>query len=133
MSTFSNKYFIGRVVENEIAIIIGSPEISRRPPTLKEQLRSLLHDFKPARGWIYVRLLHASALQVAFDPMQQTALYSSVHEANNALMDMQLAVEWELREYHQTIDNYAIFDELKVFNTGDILFDLIKSPQLSIV
>lgn len=123
MSTFSNKYFIGGVVENEIVIIIGNPEISRRPPTLKEQLRSLLHDFKPARGWISVRLLHASFLQVAFDPMQQTALYSSVHEANNALMDMRLAVEWELREHRQTIDNYAIFDELKVFNVSDVLFD----------
>ena len=128
MSTFSNKYFIGCVVENEIVIIIGNPKISRRPPTLKEQLRSLLHDFKPARGWIDVRLLHASALQVAFDPMQQTALYSSAHEASNALMDMLLAVEWELREYHQTIDNYAIFDELKVFNVSDVLFDLIKNP-----
>ena len=59
--------------------------------------------------------------------MQQTALYSSVHEANNALMDMRLAVEWALRENRQTIDNYAIFDELKVFNTGNVLFDLIKS------
>mgnify|MGYP000151971910 FL=1 len=137
MSPFSNNYFIGYPVENDILIIIGSPKISYEKPTIKEHIQSFVKYLAPAQGRVVVRLsqipapinIDVDVNSPQFDRTRYPDIYNTEREANNALIRIRADANWDLREYNLTVDNYSFFDKLKIYRTDDTLPELIKNTR----
>ena len=140
MSPFSNNYFIGHPVENDILVIIGSPEIVYRKPTIKDHIKSFIKYLAPAQGQVFVRLsripkphnIDVDVNDPHFDRTKYQDFYQTEREANNALIKLQADANWDLREYNLTTDNYSLFENLKIYRTDDTLPELISNTQLNV-
>ena len=140
MSPFSNNYFIGHPVENDILVIIGSPEIVYRKPTIKDHIKSFIKYLAPAQGQVFVRLsripkphnIDVDVNDPHFDRTKYQDFYQTEREANNALIKLQADANWDLREYNLTTDNYGLFENLKIYRTDDTLPELISNTQLNV-
>lgn len=140
MSPFSNNYFIGHPVENDILVIIGSPEIVYRKPTIKDHIKSFIKYLAPAQGQVFVRLsripkphnIDVDVNDPHFDRTKYQDFYQTEREANNALIKLQADANWDLKEYNLTTDNYSLFENLKVYRTDDTLPELINNTQLNV-
>ena len=140
MSPFSNNYFIGHPVENDILVIIGSPEIVYSKPTIKDHIKSFIKYLAPAQGQVFVRLsripkphnIDVDVNDPHFDRTKYQDLYQTEREANNALIKLQADANWDLKEYNLTTDNYSLFENLKIYRTDDTLPELISNTQLNV-
>lgn len=140
MSPFSNNYFIGHPVENDILVIIGSPEIEYSKPTIKDHIKSFIKYLAPAQGQVFVRLsripkphnIDVDVNDPHFDRTKYQDFYQTEREANNALIKLQADANWDLREYNLTTDNYGLFENLKIYRTDDTLPELISNTQLNV-
>lgn len=140
MSPFSNNYFIGHPVENDILVVIGRPEILYSKPTIKDHIKSFIKYLAPAKGQVFVRLsripkphnIDVDVNDPHFDRAKYQDFYQTEREANNALIKLQSDANWDLREYNLTTDNYSLFENLKVYRTDDTLPELISNTQLNV-
>ena len=140
MSPFSNNYFIGHPVENDILVIIGSPEIVYRKPTIKDHIKSFIKYLAPAQGQVFVRLsriptsinIDVDVNGPEFDRTKYPDIYNTEREANNALIKLRADANWDLRKYNLTTDNYSLFDMLRIYRTDDTLTELINNTQLRV-
>ena len=140
MSPFSNNYFIGHPVENDILVIIGSPEIVYSKPTIKDHIKSFIKYLAPAQGQVFVRLsripkphnIDVDVNDPHFDRTKYQDFYQTEREANNALIKLQADANWDLKEYNLTTDNYSLFENLKIYRTDDTLPELISNTQLNV-
>ena len=140
MSPFSNNYFIGHPVENDILVIIGSPEIVYSKPTIKDHIKSFIKYLAPAQGQVFVRLsripkphnIDVDVNDPHFDRTKYQDFYQTEREANNALIKLQADANWDLKEYNLTTDNYGLFENLKIYRTDDTLPELISNTQLNV-
>lgn len=140
MSPFSKNYFIGHPVENDILVIIGSPEIVYSKPTIKDHIKSFIKYLAPAKGQVFVRLsripkphnIDVDVNDPHFDRTKYQDFYQTEREANNALIKLLADANWDLREYNLTTDNYRLFDMLRIYRTDDTLPELINNTQLRV-
>lgn len=140
MSPFSNNYFIGYPVEDNILMIIGSPKISYKRPTINEHIQSFIKYLAPAQGRVFIQLsriptpinIDVDVNGPQFDRTRYPDIYNTEREANNALIKIRADANWDLREYNLTTDNYSLFENLKIYRTDDTLPELINNTQLNV-